>query len=1157
MPSYVHLHLHSEYSLLDSSLRMPDLVSQVRAFDMPAAALTDHGNILGAVTFYKACRKMDIKPLVGCELYVASGSRFDRPDKQNQMVNYHHLVVLVKNAQGYRNLSELITRSFTEGFYRKPRVDRELLEKHRDGLLVLSACVQGEIPHHFLNGRPDKAREAAFWYRETFKDDFYMEIQDHGLSMQREVLPDLVQLSRELSVPLVATNDVHYLKREDADVREILICLQTNNVLSDPNRAMRKQTEEMYLKSGEEMARVFPDYPQALDITLDIAGKCNFDFKLGEYTYPQFQVPENSTVDSVFEEVSRKGFSRLLPTLEGKRNPLSVYRERLDYEIEKIRFMGFPGYFLIVWDIIRFCREVGILVGPGRGSVVGSFVAYCMGITAIDPLDYDLLFERFLNPERISMPDIDLDFDPERRGEVIDYIRRTYGEDCVCQIVTFGKMKAKLAIRDIGRVLEVPLAQVNRIAKLIPNDPKLRLQEELASNKELSREIQNTERGDLLIQYALKLENNLRQTGMHAAGVVIAPEKLTHFMPLYKTRDDIVSQFEKEEVEEIGLLKLDILGLKTLTIIKDILRQVHGSGHPDFCLDEVPLDDAATFRIFQEGDTDGIFQFESSGMRDFLRRAKPNRFEDLIALNALYRPGPLESGMADRFVNRKIGLEPVEYLFPDLEPILQDTYGIIVYQEQVMLISVAIAGFSMGKADGMRKIMGKKLEHKLVEVEVEFLAGAQKKGLDVKRVKELFDQIKTFARYGFNKSHSTAYGYLAYQTAYLKAHFPVAFMAAHLSNEAGKTSTTSKMIQYINEARQMGMEVMPPDINCSDDLFRVEGESRIRFGLKGIKGCGDAALASILDVRRRGGAFAGLSDLLQRVDLSKVNKTVWEGLIQSGALDSMGYTRRGLMEGLESLLAQASVLEKRQDSCQMSLFSPQESLHQITLPPEYARLPEWEEDRVITGEKEVAGMYITRNPLDPYRQEIAKVSNTTVAEVLAGEFKGGKARMAGALTALVRRKSKKGTFYGELYFEDLSGRIRILAFKDRWEAASVLEIDRPYFVVADLPEDEENVVDLFLDEIVSLESFLSREARRVLMKVHERTISPEWMDGFQKRLASYQGRNGQGVPCRLAVYRQDRQVAVLELEELMVVPTLEMKRDMEHLIGPNQVEIIY
>jgi DNA polymerase-3 subunit alpha len=1153
MKSFIHLHLHSQFSLLDSSLKISDLVKKAVECKMPAIALTDHGNILGAVNFYKEARKNKIKPIIGAELYVAPDSRFSKPDKNKDEDNYHHLVVLVKNREGYRNLSELISLSYTEGFYRKPRVDKEILQEYKDGLVVLSSCIHGEIPRKILQRREEEAYEAAKWYKELFKDDFYIEIQDHGLRDQLEVLPKLITLAEEVNIPLVATNDVHYLNRGDADVRDILICLQTNNVLSNPDRPMKKETEEMFFKSTEEMRELFKDVPGALDVTMDIAAKCNYDFELGKYSLPEFKLPEETTLDDYFEKICREGFERLKPTFQGKKHPIEEYEKRLDYEIEKIREMGFPGYFLIVWDIIKFARDHHIPVGPGRGSVVGSLVAYVMEITTIDPLEYDLIFERFLNPERISLPDIDIDFDGNLRDKVIKYIREKYGEDSTAQIVTFGKMKAKLAIRDIGRVMEIPLSDVNRLAKMIPEGPKVELATEIANNPELQKEIKHVPETKKLMDYALKLENTVRHTSMHAAGVVIAPGKLTEFMPLYKTKDDIVTQFEKDEVEEIGLLKMDILGLKTLTIIKKIIGEVREIEGVTIDLENIPLNDEKTFKVFQEGDTDGIFQFESSGMRDYLQRSKPDKLADLIALNALYRPGPLGSGMADRYVRRKLGKEKVEYLFPQLKDILEDTYGIILYQEQVMRISVVLAGFTMSKADEMRKIMGKKLTYKLPAIEKEFLEGGARRGYNKKKIEDIFSQMATFAEYGFNKSHSTAYAYLAYQTAYLKAHYPVYFMSAHLSSEAEKTSTSSKVIQYISEARKMGIEVLPPDIKKSTEDFRVETRSSIRFGLRGLKNVGSSAIASILKARKEDGPFKDYTDFLTRIDLSKVNKTVLESLIKSGAMSGFNIKRRAMFESVEEISHQAAVIMKHKSLNQPSLFSNEETLH-IVIPNKYLEKEEWSEREIIRHEKEVAGMYITYNPLEKYRDEIQKVSNTSISKIEDGEFKNEFVKLGGVITDHTQRKSKKGVFYGELFFQDLTGRMKVLAFKDKWaQLKEAIKEDHPYYLEGRLPDNGDATPNLYLEQLTDLEEFLKKKARKIIIKVDYNQLNDRFNEELKERLI----RNNDAVPYLIMIRSKGKRVFVRSDAGEGLKPTLSMKKDIEELTGENTVEILF
>ncbi len=1073
MKNFVHLHLHTEASMLDSSLKVSSLVSRACELEMPAVAVTDHGNMLAGVTFFKEAKKKGIKPILGCELYVAAGeNRFYKPKRGLKEINYHHLLALVKNEQGYKNLSNLITLSFTEGFYRKPRVDKELLKKYKDGLIIMSACIQGEVPYYLIRDNYERSLQAAKWYQEVFGDDYYLEAQNHGLQQQIDALPGLMQISKELSIPLVATNDVHYLNKEDSEAREILVCLNTRCKMSDPNRPMKKENDEMYLKDYSDMAKALPQCPDALNMTLDVAKKCNFEFGLGKYYYPNFKTPEKYTLDEYFKKICNEGFEELKVSLKAQGKDLSLYEERLNYELSHIIKMGFPGYFLIVWDIIRFCNEVGILVGPGRGSVVGSLVSYSMGITTVDPLEYDLIFERFLNPERISMPDIDLDFDPERREEVISYIRDTYGKESVCQIVTLGRMKAKNVIRDIARVLDIPLNFVSLLTKALPKTPPdINLEYELENNIQFQEIIQNTPKGDELIKLALKLENNVRQTGTHAAGVVIAPKKLTEFMPLYKSKEDIVSQYEKDEVEEIGLLKLDILGLKTLTIVKKILEQIELRHNKKLLLEDIPLNDAKTFEIYQKGDTDGIFQFESSGMRSFLVDSQPNVIGDLIALNALYRPGPLDSNMATEFVQRKKGLKEIVYPFPELEPILKDTYGVIVYQEQVMRIAVAIGGFSMGKADGMRKIMGKKLMDKIEAVGQEFVESAVKRGFDREKTKELFKQIETFARYGFNKSHATAYAILSYQTAYLKAHYPVFFMAAHLSNESDKSSTDAKVVEYIIECKKMGIEILPPDINKSYETFMAESENSIRYGLKGLKNCGGAVIENILKQRDEGGEFKNFSDFMTRIDLSKVNKAVVESLIKAGVLDSFSMKRSVMYNSLSAVLEQATAIQKFKGARQNSLFEDTSFLDNIIIPDEYASLEEWSMDELIKGEKEIAGFYIKNHPLAEYEEQLKFLCDSTTSSLRSAER--SQVRLFGVFTGIKEIISKKGNKYGELSFEDYGGSLTILSFNNNWQIfKDKIDCDKPYVVDIELSREKEDMVSAFLISVLSLEDLM-------------------------------------------------------------------------------------
>jgi len=1151
MRPFIHLHLHSEYSFLDSNLKIKQIIKKAREYNMPAVALTDHGNIIGSIHFYREALANGIKPIIGSELYIAPESRLKKPNKGE--LNYYHLIALVKNETGYRNLCELMTHSYKEGFYRKPRIDKEILEKHSQGLIILSACIQGEIPYLILRNKYEEALNAAKWYREVFKDDYYLEIQNHGLEEQLIAMKGIKQISKELSIPVVATNDVHYLTKEDSDAREILICLQTNYKMTDENRPMKKETDEMYFKSSEEMRNLFSDYQEAVDISFDIASKINFDFNLNKkYYLPEFDVPENFNVETYFEHVCREGFKKKIEEFKAKKEPLEEYKKRLDFEINTIKNMGFPGYFLIVWDIIHFAKKNGIFVGPGRGSVVGSLVAYVMGITAIDPLEYHLFFERFLNPDRVSMPDIDIDFDAQERDRVIEYIRNKYGEENVALIVTVGKMKAKMVLRDAGRALDISLKEVDKIAKLIPEDPKAELKKEIEVNNELKSYLAKDEIRRLM-DFALRLEKNARHTGVHAAGVVIAPKRITEFMPLYRAKNVMVTQFEKEEVEAIGLLKMDILGLKNLSIIKNTLREIKDVKGEDVDLERINLNDKKTYKLFQNGDTDGVFQFGSPGMKSLLRNSKPQRLEDLIALNALYRPGPLRTKMTDVYVKRKRGEEKITYMFDELKSILEDTYGIIVFQEQLMKISVEIAGFTMSKADELRKIVGKKKVEKIPEVKKAFIEGGMKRGHNKKKLEELFSQMETFAEYGFNKSHSAAYAYLAYQTAYLKAHYPVFFMSATISFEAESNSTGSKFIRYLNEARnkKMGIKILPPDINKSYEKFRVEDETSIRFGFKGLKNVGEAAINSIIEEREKNGEYKDLPDFLLRVDLSKVNKSVVESLAKAGAFDSFNLSRRTIIEKLSDIISAVIDMKKIQESKQGFLFDAPTT---INIEP----LEEYEETELIANEKEIAGIYITINPLDKYSKELDRVSNTKITDIMENEFRNSTVRIGGVITEIKTKRSKKNEEYGNLIFEDLSGRIEVLVFKDRWKNfKDKLKKDYPYFLIAKLSNNGNGGnKSLYFEDIFELDEYLKKEAKKIVIKIDYKLLND---DTFFTRLKKKISNNKDSVSYYFLIYYEDGSKVTLEPDDknLGLKPTLSMKRDIEKLTGENSVEILF
>ena len=821
---YIPLHLHTEYSLLDGAIRIKELVQQAVSYRMPAVAVTDHGNLFGAVEFYRLAVKAGIRPIIGCEVYVASGNRSEKRNTSNVDEASFHLVVLARDNKGYKNLVSLVTKAYTEGFYYKPRIDIELLKQHNEGLIGLSACLKGEVPYYLQRGMTEKAREKALEYRDIFgPENFYIEIQDNGLPEQADVNKKLIELARKLSIGIVATNDCHYMKKEDAKAHDILLCIQTGTTVKEKNR-LHFNSDSFYFKSPEEMKNAFKDIPEAILNTRAIAERCNLEFKLGLNLLPVYKL-ENK--QRPYEFLEKLAFDGLLHKFGPE--PEENYKERLRKELEIIQKVRYSSYFLIVWDFISHARQEGIPVGPGRGSAAGSLVSYCLGITDIDPVKYNLLFERFLNPERVSMPDIDVDFCKDRRTEIISYVTEKYGKDHVAQIITFGTMAARAAIRDVGRALDFPYAEVDKIAKLVPNTLNIKIEETLKAEPQLKALYDNNPKIKELIDVAMRLEGLSRHASTHAAGVVISPEPLTTFMPLYKNPVDgtITTQFDMNAIEKIGLLKFDFLGLKTLTVIDKALKYIKENGK-DFSLKEISFEDKKTYELLSSGHTTGIFQLESPGMRDLLVKMTPNRFEDLIAIVALYRPGPIGSGMIDDFIKRKKGLIPVKYELPQLKEILSETHGIILYQEQVMRIANILANFTMGQADILRKAMGKKKPAEMEKLKESFIKGAKAKGVSEKKATRLFDLMAFFAEYGFNKSHSAAYAHIAYQTAYLKAHYPVEFMAATLSADM---DNTDKIVKSINECRNMGISILPPDINQSGQEFKVIGNS-IRFGLE-------------------------------------------------------------------------------------------------------------------------------------------------------------------------------------------------------------------------------------------------------------------------------------------------------------------------------------
>ena len=1072
-PRFVHLHLHTDFSLLDGACDITELVNEAAHRGMPAVAVTDHGNLFAAEHFHHEASTRGVKPIIGCEVYVARTSRHDRGAEKangdsarngrapgggaNGQSNgqagevagrgTNHLVLLCENAEGYRNLIYLVSKGFLEGFYYKPRIDYDLLAKHSRGLIALSACLSGAVAEPLIDGRYDDARDAAYRLRDIFgKSNFFLEVQDQGLEIDQSVNRELVRLSRESGIPLVATNDCHYLTRADARAQEVLLCIQTGKTMSDPQR-MRFATDQFYFKTAEEMAQVFRELPDALERTAAIAERCNVRIEPVRNSFPEFQVPAGHTVDSYFERVAREGFAERVPYLEAfakqgwLRRPLAEYEQRLSSEIKMIMKMRYAGYFLIVWDFMRYARAQGIPVGPGRGSAAGSLVSYALKITDVDPLQYDLLFERFLNPERVSMPDIDIDFCMRRRGEVIDYVTQKYGRDNVAQIITFGTMAAKAALKDVGRAMDLPYGDVDRLAKLVPNQINISLDEALKQSGQLRSAIDGDERFKDLLEVAKRLEGLARHASTHAAGVVISPQPLTELLPVYKTnRNEITTQYDMKGLERLGLLKMDFLGLTTLTVLSDTVKLIAANRRVNVDLETLPLDDAATYQLFARGDTTAIFQFESHGMRDILRRYQPTRLEDLTALNALYRPGPIQGGMIDDFIARKHGKKKVAYDLPELKEILEETYGVILYQEQVMQIANRLAGFSLGEADILRRAMGKKNRDEMAAQREKFLTGCAVNKVPPKKAERIFDLMAEFAGYGFNKSHSCAYALLAYQTAWLKTHYAVEFVAALLTSETGNTE---KVVKYIHEARGMGITVLPPDVNTSDVDFTPVGE-QIRFGLRAIKNVGENTVRGILEAREKLGKFRSLFELCDSVasagcasgDPRLLNRRVLESLVKAGALDSLGVRRAQLYAVIDRAMERGQKIQRDSASTQHGLFLAGGSSHQPQ-EPELPDTEEWPEYELLANEFATLGFYISGHPLDKYS---ARLKELKAVELAAMEGRrNGEDVAIGALVSSIRpMRSRKGDRWAILNLQDMTGQLEALVFPEAFARLETL-----------------------------------------------------------------------------------------------------------------------
>ncbi len=1059
MSDFVHLHVHTEYSLLDGMIKIKELVKKTKELGMRAVAMTDHGNMFGAIEFYQECEKNGIKPIIGSEFYMTSGSRFDKEKER------FHLILLAKNNNGYKNLIKLSSYSYTEGFYYKPRIDRELLERYKDDLICLSACIGGEVQAAILNKDIPHAEETALYFKNLFgSDSFYLEMQYHRMKEEEIVIKELANISKKLKIPLVATNDAHYLHKSDATTHDALLCIGTKKMISDTNR-MRFPSDEFYFKSEEEMLKIFKSFPSAMSNTKVIADLCNVTLDLPGPILPEFEVPSGFTKETYLYKIAEEGIYKKY------KNVTPEILARLKMETGVINDMKFPGYFLIVWDFIKYARDNGIWVGPGRGSGAGSIVAYALGITNIDPLAYDLLFERFLNIERVSMPDFDIDFCKERRGEVMDYVNRKYGSDRVSQIVTFGKMKTKSVIRDVGRVMEIPLGRINQIVKLIPDEGKM-LADKIDMVPELKQIVENgTEEEQKLIFMAKKLENLNRQTGVHACGVVIGKEQVIEYVPLQLVKDEkqgdtITTQFPGPQLEECGLVKMDFLGLITLTLMRDCVELLQKQGIT-LDIDTIPIDDKKVFDLFSRGDTAAIFQFESPGMQKHLKGLKPNKLSDIIAMNALYRPGPLQ--FIETFIKRKNGEEKIIYDHPCLEPVLNETYGIMVYQEQVMKVSQVMAGYSLGSADILRRAMGKKKAEEMQKQLAIFVEGAIKNGIEKSVAETVFKKMEEFANYGFNKSHAAAYSYLAYQCGYLKAYYPVHFMAAVLSSERGNPEKISGYVKY---AKEQGISVLQPDVNKSDVKYTVE-ENNIRYALNGIKGVGETASANIVESRIKCGGFKHFLDFLKNIDLRIINRSVLEILIKTGAFDSFGQKRRWIFESLDELIKEAQLYQNDQKTGQGGLFDivmDEQSTHE-TIPG--INVAEWEDNLRLAYEKESIGFFITGNPIDKYRNFIrnnCQYNSKTIKEiVIPGYGTKNNITIAGLVDTFKEFKNENGDTWAKAMIADNHGEFELIIYKIQYsQFASLLKPLQPLFIKAYCRKGHNDSVQVIADKIIDL-----------------------------------------------------------------------------------------
>ena len=1140
---FVHLHVHSQYSLLDGAIRFEDLFNLAKKYKMPAVALTDHGNMFGVIEFYQKAIQHGIKPVVGCEVYVAPGSRVERKALAGGEGPYH-LTLLVKNRVGYFNLLKLISLSHLEGFYYKPRVDKEILSQYHEGLIALSGCMKGEVAVLAGRGEMKKAIQAAEEHEKIFDQGrFFIELQNNGVENQGELNHRLLELAHQRSLKVVATNDCHYLQRKDSKAHEVLLCIQTGKTLQESDR-MRFSSEEFYFKSPQEMGDLFKEVPEAMAHTVEIAECCNLELKFDEKHIPKVSVPTGESSSSYIEKLAREGLEKRLAALGGKKD-VQRYWTRLEEELNVITSMGFPGYFLIVADFINYAKNSGIPVGPGRGSAAGSLVAYSLNITDLDPIEYDLIFERFLNPGRkSSMPDVDVDFCMERRDEVIQYVMDKYGKDKVAQIITFGKMQARAVIRDVGRVMDIPYAEVDRIAKLIPGTLNITLDQALEQEPRLKELVNKDPRMESLFNIAKSLEGLTRHASTHAAGIVIANKPLMDYLPLYRGQNgEVMTQYTMKDVEKIGLVKFDFLGLKTLTVVDQAVKLVEKEKGVKLNLSHIPMDDPETYALLSSGSTLGIFQLESSGMRDLLVKLKPEHFTEIIALVALYRPGPLGSGMVDEFIKRKQGKESIQYDIKELEDILNDTYGVIVYQEQVMRIASTLANFSLEDADILRRAMGKKDPKEMEKQKEKFLEGARKNKIPPKKAERTFDLMAKFAEYGFNKSHSAAYALIAYQTAYLKSHHAVEFMAASLTCEV---QNPDKMVRFIAECREMGIEILPPHINESDKKFAVVGD-KIRFGLAGVKNVGDAAIDIILADRETGGPFRSLDDFSSRIDSRKVNRRVIESLVKCGAFDFSKIYRSQMLAVLEEILEHSQLTQKKKGESQLSMWaaSPKEQEGR------YPEMDEFPEKQLVAFEKEMIGFYVTRHPLASYEKEIKKITQDDTA-TLSKRQNGDEVNVCGLVSQLKEIVTKKGDRMAFLSIEDMKGFVEVILFPEVFKnALPHLRGGDPVVVRGTLDVTEDHVK-IKAIEVRALSEPSDAALRDLHLKIPLVSLTPSQLEDLKELIVENKGIT----KVHLHLIDGERRETVIALSDQYTVdPSQQFQNHIKHLFQSSIISL--